>query len=138
MEITLAGMDFRITSRLVESGVNAWGDNMMHNHFKVSVKHEQNSISFDYYGSQHDWQQGNETLEGNDLLFTFRSFLGDAQSGAMTFEDFCGEFGYDTDSRQAEKIWKACKKAMTQAKNLGIDEDKIYELFDALSAKGVE
>lgn len=24
-----------------------------------------------------------------------------------TFEDFCGEFGYDTDSRTAEKIYKA-------------------------------
>ena len=28
-----------------------------------------------------------------------------------TFENFCGDFGYDTDSRQAEKIYKAiCKE----------------------------
>jgi len=26
-----------------------------------------------------------------------------------SFEDFCGEFGYDTDSRNAEKIYNACK-----------------------------
>lgn len=25
-----------------------------------------------------------------------------------TFEDFCEEYGYDTDSRNAEKIWRAC------------------------------
>ena len=25
-----------------------------------------------------------------------------------TFEDFCAEYGYDTDSRNAEKIWRAC------------------------------
>lgn len=25
-----------------------------------------------------------------------------------TFEDFCEECGYDTDSRNAEKIWRAC------------------------------
>jgi len=25
-----------------------------------------------------------------------------------TFEDFCAEYGYDTDSRKAEKIWRAC------------------------------
>lgn len=24
------------------------------------------------------------------------------------FEDFCEEYGYDTDSRKAEKIWRAC------------------------------
>lgn len=27
-----------------------------------------------------------------------------------TFEDFCSEFGYDTDSRQAEKTYKAVKR----------------------------
>jgi len=25
-----------------------------------------------------------------------------------TFEEFCGEYGYDTDSRRAEKTWLAC------------------------------
>lgn len=25
-----------------------------------------------------------------------------------TFDDFCEEYGYDTDSRKAEKIWRAC------------------------------
>lgn len=27
-----------------------------------------------------------------------------------TFEDFCGEFGYDTDSKRAEKVYKAVAK----------------------------
>jgi len=27
-----------------------------------------------------------------------------------SFEDFCGEFGYDTDSRKAEGTWKKVKK----------------------------
>ncbi len=27
-----------------------------------------------------------------------------------TFEQFCWEFGYDTDSRRAERTYKACKK----------------------------
>lgn len=35
----------------------------------------------------------------------------DASSGRMDFEDFCSEFGYDSDSRKAKKIHKACKKA---------------------------
>lgn len=33
-------------------------------------------------------------------------------SGAleMSFGDFCSEFGYDEDSRKAERTWEACKK----------------------------
>lgn len=29
-------------------------------------------------------------------------------SNPGTFEDFCDEYGYDTDSRKAEKTWRAC------------------------------
>ena len=30
----------------------------------------------------------------------------DARYGTDNFEDFCSNFGYDTDSRRAEKMWK--------------------------------
>ena len=33
----------------------------------------------------------------------------DAEAGAQSFEDFCADLGYDTDSRKAEKTWQACK-----------------------------
>jgi hypothetical protein len=34
----------------------------------------------------------------------------DAQAGEyLIFEDFCSEFGYDADSRKAEKIWRTCQ-----------------------------
>ncbi len=35
-----------------------------------------------------------------------------------TFEDFCGEFGYDEDSRNAEKIYKAVCKEWANIQNL--------------------
>jgi hypothetical protein len=31
-------------------------------------------------------------------------------SGADTFEDWCAEYGYDTDSRKAEHIYKTVRK----------------------------
>jgi hypothetical protein len=34
--------------------------------------------------------------------------VSDARAGEMTFEEFCSDFGYDVDSRKAEKTWKAC------------------------------
>jgi hypothetical protein len=33
----------------------------------------------------------------------------DAHYGRESFEDFCGELGYDTDSRKAYRMWEACK-----------------------------
>lgn len=32
----------------------------------------------------------------------------DASTGDQSFEDFCSDFGYDTDSRRAERTWEAC------------------------------
>lgn len=42
------------------------------------------------------------------------------------FEDFCAEMGYDSDSRSAEAIWKACAKVETSLKRLLGDD---YETF---------
>lgn len=34
--------------------------------------------------------------------------VSDVHSGEQSFEDFCSDLGYDTDSRRAEKTWKTC------------------------------
>lgn len=34
----------------------------------------------------------------------------DALAGQDDYDDFCGNFGYDEDSREAHKTWKSCKK----------------------------
>jgi hypothetical protein len=39
-----------------------------------------------------------------------------------TFEDFCGEFGYDTDSRKAYKTYKAVKREWENVAILFNDE----------------
>lgn len=38
------------------------------------------------------------------------SLLSDASAGTNSFEDFCSEFGYSTDSRKAHATWEACVK----------------------------
>lgn len=43
-----------------------------------------------------------------------------------TFKDFCDSFGYDQDSRKAEKVWKACQSIKVRLhKLLGSDFDAI-------------
>lgn len=40
-----------------------------------------------------------------------------------TFEDFCNEFGYDTDSRSAKKTYKAVKKEFGKVCKIWTDEE---------------
>jgi hypothetical protein len=44
-----------------------------------------------------------------------------------TFEDFCSEFGYDTDSRKAEKTYQAVKEEYLNISRL-FNEDELAEL----------
>lgn len=48
---------------------------------------------------------------------------------AENFEDFCSEFGYDTDSRSAEKTFKDC---LDQSKNLQMifNDEELDELSE--------
>lgn len=48
--------------------------------------------------------------------------VSDARAGDMTFEEFCEEFGYDSDSRKAEKVYAACKAIEPRVRRfLGVD-----------------
>lgn len=65
-----------------------------------------------------------------DILNAFYCFVSDSISGDMSFDDFCGEFGYDTDSRTAEKTWKACKRSAEKLNR--IYDGDIYDLANEL------
>jgi hypothetical protein len=54
-----------------------------------------------------------------DLQNVLECLQSDARCGAhMLFEDFASELGYDTDSRGAEKTWRACQEARGQLQRL--------------------
>lgn len=55
-----------------------------------------------------------------------------------TFEDFCSEFGYDTDSRQAEKTYKAVKREWEKvARVFGAEGECIEDLCNVESGIGI-
>lgn len=41
-----------------------------------------------------------------------------AVENARDFTDWCAEYGYDPDSRRAERIWKACQRQAKQLRTL--------------------
>lgn len=63
------------------------------------------SVSFDFWNSLVDSQAG-ERPTAYDVLACISS---DAYT-PETFADFCGEYGYDEDSRKALKLFKRCRK----------------------------
>lgn len=109
-----------------------------HNQFNVSITNmdTKRRISFKYYGSVADYQQGIDCIEEEEHPSLLYCFIYDAHIGYSTFDDFCSEFGYDTDSRSAEKIYKACIKTMEKAFKLDINtEDDICDLINELNEK---
>lgn len=53
--------------------------------------------------------------------------ISDGRAGEESFSEFCAEFGYDEDSRKAEKTWKACKLIAPRIRRL-LGND--YDQFD--------
>jgi hypothetical protein len=54
-----------------------------------------------------------------DVLYCLAS---DARCGEDTFEDFCGNLGYDLDSRKAEATWKTCQAMAPRLRRFLVDE----------------
>lgn len=46
------------------------------------------------------------------------SLASDASSADQSFEDWCGDYGYDTDSRKAEAAYNACRETMFNLRKL--------------------
>ena len=93
---------------------------------------------FTFHASTADYDAGRRGLGGKDLLYAFRCFVEDAAAGEQPFSDFCSDFGYDTDSRTAERIWKGCRAAGGKLADLFHTDTDPVDLLDELSAAGIE
>ncbi len=90
-----------------------WADDGKHgNRYRVKVSHPGLSaakLSFDFWGSIRDREQ-NKHPSKYDIL----ACLSSDSHCADDFDDFCGDTGYDSDSRKARKLWKRCTKFAKQ------------------------
>lgn len=136
--ITVQDVEFAVSAKLVATGVPFPDDDMKqgekhlyHNKFRIYLKTALGRTSFDFYGSHADWEAKIKEMPVDDLKHALYCFVSDACSGMNSFEDFCKEFGYDEDSRRAERIHKACERSL--AKFQRICEADIYEVVNALN-----
>jgi hypothetical protein len=71
--------------------------------YLVTLKLEGRELETEYH-------MGPALEQDPDAENVLSSLLLDASCGEMSFEEYCSDFGYDTDSRRHHKTWKACKK----------------------------
>jgi hypothetical protein len=107
-----------------------------HNEFNIIVKNQKaNRAVFKFYGSTFDYNKGITRLSDEDIKTALSSILSDGLSGLMSFEEFCAEYGYDEDSRSAEKIHKLCIESMDKLEYLGIEETDMLSMINDLEAE---
>lgn len=122
---------FKITSTFLNNKLWSADDKMQNynNHLITIVNTETHKrTSFEFWGSV----MNPEITTEKELLFAFYCFLSDGQDSRYGFEDFCSEFGYNTDSRKAYKIFKACERSLHKGKKIGIDEDMACDIINDL------
>lgn len=121
--------NFEVSAVYTGSKAAEWGNGRENwNHHRIAVKNTDTGArtSFDFWASVAEPELRTEY----DILNAFYCFVSDAISGDMDFSEFCGEFGYDEDSRTAEKTWKACKRSSEKMKR--ICDGNIYDLANEL------
>lgn len=143
IDIKLLDFDFRIKVKFIGESYGFPGDTEekhkgYHNQFKICLtnKDTKKRVYFNFYGSTADYNNGKAYIEEREFPFLLYCFVSDARSGLESFDDFCSEFGYDTDSRSAEKIHKLCTKSADKAYKLGIETDQQFcDLINELNEK---
>jgi len=91
------------------------------NGYRCTLRYDGRQYTFDFW-------QGLGISRDPDAEGCLECLLSDAQAGEMDFEQFCAEFGYDTDSRKAEQTWKRCQRVLeNMLRLLGDDyEEMLY------------
>ena len=87
--------------------------------------------SYKYKGKFYDGAMGSDLQKNkdkkefmNDLLYSCLACCSMDYYVPIDFDEFCGEFGYDTDSIKAEDTWKRCLKQSSKLHRI-FKEDEI-------------
>lgn len=101
----LAKNNAKMTIKFLDCTKKFWGENgrYYHNQYKVIITRNGKRMTITFTDSIYNTQNGEEPTE-YDILACLQKY------DVGSFEDFCYEFGYDIDSRKAEKTYKAVVK----------------------------
>lgn len=89
-------------------------------HYRVYFRRGNNTFNVSFWNSYDDAINGIKPHAYDILIAIVKNDPG-------SFADFCRDFGYNDDSRQAHKTWKSCVKQWEQVKRF-FTEAEIEEL----------
>lgn len=113
-----------ITFRAVLSNTKTpnWESKGHCNHYKITLAGKGRKVTFDFFDSINNTEKG-----GNLVAYVVLSCISGDVNCPETFEDFCGEFGFDADSIKALKTFKDCN-ALAKKLRKFFTENEIEEL----------
>jgi len=99
---------FKLSVTYITHEINeSWNDNQYRPKYRIRITRKQTrrSLTFNFWDSiAHDHEGKRPTAY--DVL----ACLSSDQYCPDNFEEFCGEYGYDTDSIKASKLFKVCSR----------------------------
>jgi hypothetical protein len=119
------GITFKATFKgESEAEPDSSGRRWRRNDYSVTLKMGQKTLRTKFFtGFAH------KSPTAVDVLYCL---ISDAQVGVDTFEDFCSNFGFDTDSRKDHAIWQKCRKMAPKVRKfLG----EHFEEFEAAAGR---
>lgn len=99
----------KITKTLLTCDKYFPGDKEIRNIYRVTIANRGQRISFKFGDSIANTQE-HKALDDYSILACVKSDYYTDEKRFPTFKDFADEFGYDRDSREAEKTYKRCLK----------------------------
>lgn len=102
----LAKHGISFSFKLANTKRPSWDSGRQCNHFVVTLKKCKRRVSFDFFDSAHNFQKGIKELDAYLVLACCSSEF----HCPDTFGEFCGDFGYETDSWNAHNTFKALRK----------------------------
>jgi len=102
----LAKHNITFSYKLANTKKPSWDEDRACNHFIATFKRGKKKLSFDFFDSMYNYEKGVIQLSPYSALACCSSEL----YCPDTFEEFCSDFGYDEDSRSAEKTFRALLK----------------------------
>lgn len=129
LDFILESMGFTFSHGPLRSKRN--DDNMsdMARHFLCTIS--RGSQSYEFWFSQ-----GEGCKESPTLTDTLSCLIMDASSADESFESWCAEYGYDDDSRKAERIYNAVKETRAALFTL-MSESEMNDLQEHFSECGL-
>ena len=101
----LTSNEIKFRATLSDTKAPAWGDNGKHgHHYRVTLSKPAARLTFDFWGSIADAEKGIQTVSAYSVL----ACISGGAYTPETFADFCGEYGYESDSIKALQTFRRC------------------------------